>query len=161
VVQYFPTRAFDPLPIERFNRASQEEWEQVRDFIILHYCANERTDSDFWKYCSSMELPDLLREKIQIFRSSGRFAFSHQELFQKPSWLAVFIGQFIKPEGYHPLADFHTKVDGGAHIDRIARWCDMAAEKMPKHGEFIERTCKSPFATISAAGGKQLKAVRA
>ena len=102
LVTFFPTRDFNPLVIDEYNRLTRTEWEGIRDFIVLHYCATERTDTEFWKYCSAMEVPELLQRVMDHFRSAGRFACPATNLFTKPSWFAVFMGQFIEPAGYHP-----------------------------------------------------------
>jgi hypothetical protein len=41
----FPDRGFDPVEIAEYNRLTILQVELIRDFIILHYKANERTDS--------------------------------------------------------------------------------------------------------------------
>jgi tryptophan halogenase len=146
LVAYFPTRDFDPLGIDEFNRLTRIEWEAIRDFIVLHFHANQRSDTEFWRYCSTMELPEALQRKIDHFRNAGRFVISPTELFKKSSWFAVFMGQFIEPNGYHPLVDSRPRVDAAAQLKAIADWVQRTADKMPEHGEFIARNCKASLA---------------
>ena len=47
----FPSRRFDEHEIERYNDPAVEEYVDIRDFLVLHYNATERDDSDFWNYC--------------------------------------------------------------------------------------------------------------
>ena len=68
----FPTRAFKPSEIDRYNRMSVQEYVDIRDFLVLHYCATERDDSDYWNYCRNIAPPDGLAEQLAMFRSSGR-----------------------------------------------------------------------------------------
>jgi tryptophan halogenase len=146
LVTFFPTRDFNPLVIDEYNRATRTEWEGIRDFIVLHYCATERTDTEFWKYCGAMEVPESLQLVIDHFRSAGRFVSPVTNLFKKPSWFAVFMGQFIEPTGYHPLVDSRPGVDAAAHFAAIANWVDRTVENMPEHGDFIARNCKASLA---------------
>ena len=55
----FPTPAFrSELEIERYNELTVQEYVDIRDFLILHYNATERDDSDFWNYCRTMSRPE-------------------------------------------------------------------------------------------------------
>ena len=53
----FPDRTFDPHDADEYNRLQIDEIEKVRDFIILHYKATTREDSELWKYCANMDVP--------------------------------------------------------------------------------------------------------
>ncbi|MGI8706575.1 MAG: tryptophan halogenase family protein [Sphingomicrobium sp.] len=141
----FPTRGFDPKTIAEFNRLTRFEWELIRDFLVLHYCANERTDSELWRHCATMELPPSLQEKIDYFRATGRMLVIPSELFQKSSWLAVFLGQFIEPTAYNPIADSRPSANAKARIEAIVNNIARTAEAMPLHEQFIERNCRSPL----------------
>ena len=143
LLSLFPTRDFDPAVTKEFNRLTRYEWEAVRDFIVLHYCATERTDSELWRQCAAMELPPSLQEKMDYFRSSGRMLITPSELFQKSSWLAVFMGQFIEPTSYNPITDTRTRVDAQARLDMMVKTIAQTGEAMPRHEKFIERNCKS------------------
>ena len=139
----FPDRHIDPLAVEEYNRLTTLEYETVRDFLILHYCATERDDSELWRYCASMSIPDSLQYKIDHFRRYGRIVSPGIELFQNPSWLAVFIGQFITPERYDPLADQRTHVDAQARLEGLRRVMREAAGVMPGHREYLNTHCKA------------------
>ena len=150
LINHFPDKNFDPITVDQFNRMTLLEWEQVRDFIILHYCANERTDSELWKHCATMELPASLKERIDYFRATGQFIITPNELFQKSSWFAVFIGQFVEPQSYNPVAGARL-VDSKVQIDAQVKAIAETSEKMPLHERFIERNCLSPLAMEAKA----------
>ena len=85
----------------------QEVFEDVRDFIILHYKATRRDDSDFWNYCRTMDVPDNLASKLELWRSKGRLFRDGQELFGTASWVAVLLGQGSLPEEQEPSRPKH------------------------------------------------------
>ncbi len=87
LVRLFPNAATDQATIDEFNRQCDFEWERVRDFIVLHYWANQR-DGDFWEYCRTMELPKTLQNKIDVWRSNGRIFRENDELFSEESWIS-------------------------------------------------------------------------
>ncbi|MDX1571685.1 MAG: tryptophan halogenase family protein [Xanthomonadales bacterium] len=141
----FPDRSFDPYGIEEYNRITINEYERVRDFLILHYCMTERDDSELWRYCAAMEIPETLNYKIEHFRRYGRLVSDGTELFQNPSWLAVHIGQFNTPERYDPLVDERTDVDAPKLLAGLRRVIDEAARAMPTHQEYIDKHCRAPI----------------
>ncbi|MGH8268501.1 MAG: tryptophan halogenase family protein, partial [Steroidobacteraceae bacterium] len=108
----FPDRDCNPILAEEFNRASRFEYERIRDFIILHYHAQQR-EEPLWRYTRSMAVPEALRFKIDHFRNGGRILFDPTELFQKSNWLAVLAGQEVWPERCHPLLDLSGREDAG------------------------------------------------
>uniref|UniRef100_UPI0013D835D5 tryptophan 7-halogenase n=7 Tax=Pseudomonadota TaxID=1224 RepID=UPI0013D835D5 len=63
----FPDRDFNQADIDRYNRIMTTDYEEIRDFLVLHYHATERTDSPFWDYCRTMEIPGRLAEKMRVF----------------------------------------------------------------------------------------------
>src|SRR5882757_7208235 len=84
----FPDRSFDPGDADEYNRLQIDEYDKVRDFIILHYHATVRDDTPLWKYCGAMDIPQSLEHRIDVFRGSGRVVFESQELFTEPNWLS-------------------------------------------------------------------------
>jgi tryptophan halogenase len=67
LLAYFPDKDFDPLVTQEFNRVALAEVERIRDFIILHYHLTTRDDSEMWRYCASMSVPDTLQIQDRPF----------------------------------------------------------------------------------------------
>lgn len=126
-----------------FNRLSIAEFEQIRDFIILHYCATERDDSELWRYCANMALPDALSHKIQLFRERGKVARYDDQLFAEPSWIAVFLGQGVEPRDHDRLADVAPIADIERALFNIRDKMVHIADRLMTHDEFIARHCKA------------------
>ncbi len=141
----FPDRNFDPLVSDEYNRIAINEFERIRDFIILHYKLTERTDSELWRYCGAMDIPDTLRWKIDHFRRYGRLLARDADLFAPASWLAVHIGQGNIPEGRDPLLH-HRADDRSAWLRKLEAALAAAAEGLPTHQAWIDRHCKAAAA---------------
>jgi tryptophan 7-halogenase len=145
-LQYlFPDTGFDQADIDAYNRAMTREYEEIRDFLILHYHAGQRDDSEFWRYCTSMSVPDSLQHRLELFRSRGRIPEERGEQFRLHSWLAVMWGQGVRPRSPDPLT---LSLDGdslsrwlGDTRDVIAKCCDI----MPTHEDFILSNCAAPI----------------
>ncbi|MBP6692216.1 MAG: tryptophan 7-halogenase [Xanthomonadales bacterium] len=143
LVEYFPDRHFEQANIDQYNRVLQFEFERARDFIILHYKANERTDSPFWVRCREMAIPDTLQEKIDLFRAGGRVHREHEELFTESSWIQVLLGQSIMPAAYHPMVDVLGPDEIRQMVAGVRGVLERSAEAMPPHREFISRNCRA------------------
>jgi tryptophan halogenase len=139
-----PVDDHDQASADEYNRLTQEEWEHIRDFIVLHYHANERTDSEFWTHCRTMEIPDSLQHRIELFRNRGRMARHDGQLFLEPSWIAVFLGQGVWPKAYDPLADVPDLEQVRGILRQIREFTGRVVSGMPSHERFIEANCKAP-----------------
>jgi tryptophan 7-halogenase len=137
LLDFWPDRTFDPLLIEQYNRAMSNQYQSIRDFIILHYKASDREDSEFWKYCKHMAVPDSLSYKLDHFRSSTRIVLSPGELFQPASWFAVMAGQNVVPTGYDSLADLHAPDEVEHRLSSLQRAISHAVSAMPTHRQVL------------------------
>lgn len=136
------SNAPDPVAEQEFNRLSITEYEQIRDFIILHYVANRREES-FWRDCRNMSLPDSLAHRIELFRSRGKVARHDGQLFADASWVAVMLGQGVAPQRWDPLADIMPLAELQQKAEGLRRKLHEAVARMPSHQHFIESTCKA------------------
>ncbi|MBN8487177.1 MAG: tryptophan 7-halogenase [Burkholderiales bacterium] len=141
----FPDRRMDALTRDEFNRIGIEEFERIRDFIILHYKLNDRPEP-MWRACREMAVPESLQWKIDHFRRSGRLVSRGNDLFGPQSWLAVHMGQFNEPEGHDPLVDLRP-IDGDAMLERQRQAIAQTAEGLPGHDRFVAKFCAALPAT--------------
>lgn len=137
----FPTKHNSQVESDKFNQIIDDEFLSVRDFLILHYNATERTDSDFWNYCRTMAVPTTLENKYALYRSSGRLFRDYNELFDEASWLAVMHGQGVVANGYNPIVDALPIKDLETRLAGIRNVISKCAEAMPTHEEFIKKHC--------------------
>jgi tryptophan halogenase len=140
----FPGGEIMPAEVQEYNRQTLLEYEQVRDFIILHYKATRRDDSPFWRYCRDMVIPDSLAHKIELFRGRGRIFRREEELFTIDSWIAVMLGQNIQPQSYDPLVDALPAREVENFTRHVREMVSQTAETLPMHQVFIDANCKAP-----------------
>ncbi len=139
-----PDTAMSPLLAREYNAQTAREYELIRDFLILHYKASERDDSQLWRYCAAMPIPDSLQYKIDHFRAHGTLVAEPQELFANPSWIAVYLGQGIVPARAPALTQMRGSVPVAERLGQIRKAMDDAVAVMPSHGDFIARHCAAP-----------------
>lgn len=138
LIQLFPHNGFSSANMAEYNEQSRVEYEQIRDFIILHYHLNERQDSSFWRQLRQMEIPSSLQHKIDLFRQTGKLVREQNDLFLESSWLQVMLGQGIKPQDYHPLAN---KLDEEKLFEMMEQMQQLKQEplsKLPTHDQFLK-----------------------
>jgi tryptophan 7-halogenase len=139
LLDLFPDTGWDPMLAFEYNRLMDLEYERVRDFLILHYCATERDDTPFWRYVRNMTVPDSLAHKMETFRNRGVVVNYRDGMFLDASWLAVYLGQRVVPEHADPLGLGLEEDALAAQLSRIGAQCQAAASSLPKHADFIRQ----------------------
>jgi len=145
LIQTAITRLIDLLPDGEISEATRDDYnarsafetERIRDFIILHYHANQRGGEPFWDGLRAMDVPEPLKHKIDQFRSTGRVVPSFDELFDTRAWIHVMIGQNIIPRSYHPVADILPEPRLKEFLDGLERSHLQQVQRMSDHAEFV------------------------
>ncbi len=144
LVALFPGQGFNAADIAEYNRQHDFEFCDVRDFIIAHYKVTDREDTPFWAYLKHMDVPDSLVERLELFRSSGRFFMrAKAELFREESWVQVLLGQGL-PMRHDPMVDMVPDDQALSFLRDIEEVIADCARAMPDHAAFIARTCQAP-----------------
>ncbi len=103
LIELFPKNGqIEDADRAEFNRLVDMEYDRIRDFLILHYHATTRDDSPFWDHVRTMQVPDSLASKMELWKRTGRVAKYSEGLFYDASWIAVYLGQNIQPEATDP-----------------------------------------------------------
>ena len=129
---------------DAFNRFTAKEYNRIRDFLVLHYKATTRDDSEFWNYCRTMSVPESLTEKIDLFRSNGQIFREDDELFTETSWAAVMMGQGIEMGGHNVMADGIANPKTKSELDEIEKSIRFLVQNMPEHQAYLQSYCRSP-----------------
>jgi tryptophan halogenase len=148
-IKLFPAGEICPVEIEQFNREVRLEMEQIRDFIILHYHVNQRSDAPYWVENREMEIPESLQHKIELFEAGGKVFRELGELFAEQSWVAVMLGQGIRPRTYHPIVDQASDGELVAFLDRVRQSIASIVGRQPAHEAFLQQLLGQP---ASASG---------
>jgi tryptophan halogenase len=105
LLDHFPDREFDPALVASFNAALADDYERVRDFIVLHYCTSRREDSPFWQQRTRAAVPDTVAHRLALYRASGRIVQPRPEYFSELDWFWILEGAGVIPRDYDPLVD--------------------------------------------------------
>ena len=67
---YFPDKDFNPALADRFNKLVEGLYDEIRDFILMHYYTSNRTDTPFWIAArNEVEIPDSLNKNLELWKS--------------------------------------------------------------------------------------------
>ena len=113
------------------------EFERIRDFLVLHYHANQRDDSNFWNDRRAAPIPDSLAWKMDLFRERGTVVGYKDGFFKEPSWLAVYLGQNIMPDGHDPLVEALDPAQAARTLAELKAAVARTVEAMPAHEAFL------------------------
>ena len=139
LLELLPAGEISQTTRDDFNVRTRTEMERIRDFIIFHYHANQRVGEDFWDDLRSMEVPEGLQHKLDLFRTSARVTASFDDLFDPRAWHQVLIGQNIIPESYHPIADLLPEPRLREFLDGLERNHVHEVSTWPDHGAFLAK----------------------
>jgi tryptophan halogenase len=148
LMQLFPRTGIQQADIDEFNLQSKRELEHIRDFIVLHYHVNERTDSALWKHVREMSILPSLRHRIDLFKESARVFRPSDELFAENSWVQVMMGQGILPKSYHPVADLMGREELQRFLTDIQLRVRRLVTALPAHQSYVHQLC-APYRLVA------------
>jgi tryptophan halogenase len=150
LIQLFP-RAGNPAAMrDEYNRRCTAEFAQIRDFLILHYHRTDREDSEFWRYCKHMDVPDSLTHKLELFAASGRVGRDHDDLFRDASWVQVMLGQGIMPADYDPMADQIAPEQLTEFLANLRILIARGIASLPTHEDYLRQHCPADASLLAA-----------
>jgi tryptophan halogenase len=141
LIELLPDRTMPTPMVDEYNRSMDQMFDEVRNFIILHYKQTARDDSEFWRYCRNMSVPDDLDYRMRLFGARGIATHRKGELFIETNWIAVYLGQKLVPERYDPRADCLGRDEVSKSLASMREYLVRAAEAMPTHATTVAAHC--------------------
>ena len=138
----FPDNTIDDSLVNEYNQRLRAEAEHIRDFIVLHYVANERHGDPFWDYCRNIDLPDSLAHRMQLFKESARIFKPQDDVFAENSWVQVMMGQGVVPDKHHNIAQAMSPDQLTQFLGGIEREVADTVNKLPSHQSYIDALLK-------------------
>jgi len=149
LLRAFPFDGISPAVVAQFNAQTRREIEGVRDFVILHYHLNQRSEP-FWKACAAMPIPDTLAERIALFADAAQAYQSPDDLFRVSSWTQVMLGQRLEPRDWHRLARMMPPERLGSSLAELKAGIAQQVDRLPTHQAFVDRYCAQAATEVAA-----------
>ncbi|MEO0419149.1 MAG: tryptophan halogenase family protein [Pseudomonadota bacterium] len=143
LIQLFPSSANAETERAEYNARCAAEFDQIRDFLVLHYHQTSREDSEFWRYCKNMDVPESVKHKQDLFASSGRVGRDADDLFREASWVQVMLGQGLEPAGFDPMANTVSDEQLGEFLGGVRSLIERAVGTLPTHEQFLAKHCSA------------------
>ncbi len=139
----------DPTPsmISINNELNGNNWDDVRDFLAIHYAYNTRLDTPFWQACRAETNIGDAKRLMEYYKENGPSALGKFMLlrssnsFQIDGYLAMLVGQMVPHDKPYKPTDAEAKAWS-------ARQANLAAEA--KRGFTVKQTLEA----IRAPGWK-------
>lgn len=142
---YFPTKSSLEYCAGQYNRHMASYYEEIRDFICMHYCLTARNDTDYWRTCAAHPaVPESLQAKLALWRtrlpSENDLGYTaNLPAFSAISYTYVLAGMRHLPhEGLAAAAMFDADFAQAVLRDR-QRTIEQTLAAAPDHWSILQR----------------------
>lgn len=145
LLAYFPDKEFAAPLSERYNKITTQLYDEVRDFICLHYALGNRRDSQYWIDArEGLEVPDSLAANLDLWKHAlpTRHDLASSSLFSHRVYQAVLLGKRVYETGYArpPVCGVALKPDPWRqYVAQVRRGVDQTVKAMPDHRTLLDR----------------------
>jgi tryptophan halogenase len=126
--------ALSPTPSVRdlYNHMGAEMWDEIRDFLALHYKLNTRLDTPFWRHCRNDTDVSDLKALFEFYEQNGPTGFSRHLLRQTGSQFGIEGFLVMLVGNKHPYKAQHspTPAETQTWDTRRAQFASLAAGAM-------------------------------
>ena len=140
-----------------FNAMMCARYERVLDFIKMHYCLTQRTDTAFWRdNTDPASIPETLRDRLAAwrYRPPHRLDFvTDLEMFLPSSWQYVLYGMEFRTDLESMRASYPRMDEAQREFAAIQQVSAHAMKDLPKHRELVEQMCRAYLQRSGAAHG--------
>ena len=125
-------RAPRPTQAAQYNRYHAGTWDQIRDFLTVHYAFNAALDTPFWRHCRAETDLAGARPIVDYFRENGPSPLWQPTLmnafepFGVGGYSAILLGQKVPFERVSSPSESERSV----WSDRRRRWQEAARRAM-------------------------------
>ncbi|MDO8654375.1 MAG: tryptophan 7-halogenase [Undibacterium sp.] len=137
----------DTAPVATlFNNLMKQRYERVVDFIKMHYCLTQRTDSRFWiDNADPSTVPETLREKLAMWhcRPPHRLDFiTDLEMYPPSSWQYVLYGMEFQTALNANHVSYPRFEEARKEFQMIGQMSQRALANLPPHRALVEHLCQ-------------------
>jgi hypothetical protein len=146
-----PTREIMDIVAKRYNRKFLRHWDQIIEFLKLHYVLSARNDSPYWQENRAAEsIPAKLSEQLLLWRHRSPWrpdAEAVDELFPTASYQYILYGMGFRTE---PLRTCSHQQDqrqrqAAEFFQQNAARASQLQQAMPSNRELLNKVREFGF----------------
>lgn len=140
LVRHFPDRAMSPQLADSYNRLTNTLYEEIRDFIVLHYYSSNRREPFWLAARQEIELPAALATRLELWRTTLPNAIdtTGDRLFDAWNYLDVLYCKGTFRDCSYPLEGSISRADWDGFTRRLANFKRRLVAGLPDHFELLE-----------------------
>lgn len=152
---YLPTQDFEPELAAAYNRQVAGVFEEVRDFVQLHYHLNNRQDTEYWKAArDGMTLSDRLQENLKVWRHTTPegLDLNSTYLFGSPVYTLLLIAKGFYKDKQLAKAPSLSRAAYEQYRAAVRKERPEQLEGLIGHAEFLRTGGKAPAGSLTGPG---------
>ena len=119
-----------------YNRGMCDRYEEVRDFLVLHYMLSRRHES-FWHASRDIEVPQSLADRLALYDENGHIATLPGATFSDTSYYALLAGAGRLPRRFAACAELAPVQELRKILDGVIKANAAFVQEMPTHAQVI------------------------
>jgi tryptophan halogenase len=142
-VDHLPNPSGLEICRSRVNQLMSTVYDELRDFVLLHYVLSQRRDSAFWRHITEeVALPASLVADLQLWevKAPSPTDMRHRlSLFGAHNWFYILAGLHWLPEQGVGQAPFIPPADSIAALDYVRQVRDVARQQSPAMRDYARK----------------------
>jgi len=140
LVHHFPNGAIDEEMVKSYNRVVAQCIDGVREFLVLHYVASDRQDTEFWRATKQVAVPDSLDERLKLWSRrlpNAKNINTNYHGFESYSYSVMLLGLNYEPSASLPVLDFLDDRNALEMFRRIKQRTEHLVATLPSQYEYL------------------------
>lgn len=140
LLQFFPTLDFEPELANKFNVAMTGQYEEIRDFLGLHFSLSNRDDTPYWRAVRhEAKRSDRLNESLALWRRSLPDAYDDRDsnVFSYWSICTLLFGKGFYTGPIESGTDMLPREVWDRFLREWGKIKRASVEMLPDHGDLL------------------------
>ncbi len=134
-LELYPNKDSYDFLAHEYNRIFNQRTDSIRDYVGVNLT---KLTSNSGLPVNEQDVPNSLREKLDLFKSSGKLSFQEREVFSHDAWAATLLGVGFWPDSYDPYLDAFNFQKLSENYAQMLAAIKQMTEQLPNHIEYLK-----------------------